>query len=74
MSNQTGKYIIIIGIAVVVIGAIIYFFPNAFKWFGRLPGDIRYEKGNTGFYFPVVTMIVVSLALTILINMIRRFL
>lgn len=41
-------------------------------WLGRLPGDIRIERGNTAFYFPVVTCIVVSIVLTLLLSLFRR--
>jgi uncharacterized membrane protein (DUF106 family) len=39
---------------------------------GRLPGDIFIQRGNFTFYFPLVTMLVISIILTILINFIRR--
>jgi hypothetical protein len=41
-------------------------------WFGRLPGDIRIERGNFGFYFPVVTCVIVSIVLTLLMSLFRR--
>jgi H+/Cl- antiporter ClcA len=72
MSQQTGKYIIIIGASIVVIGLLVYFFHNKLHWFGRLPGDIRVEKENFRFYFPIVTMLLLSLLLTIIINILRR--
>jgi len=74
MDQQTGKYIIIAGIGVVTVGILIYFFHDYFKWFGKLPGDIRIEKENYQFYFPIVTMIVISIAITIIINIIKRLL
>ena len=39
-----GKILIILGLMVVLVGVIIQFAPQAFSWFGKLPGDIRYEK------------------------------
>jgi H+/Cl- antiporter ClcA len=72
MNQQTGKYIIIIGASIVVIGLLVYFFHNKLHWFGRLPGDIRVEKENFRFYFPIVTMLLLSLLLTIIINILRR--
>jgi Protein of unknown function (DUF2905) len=74
MSQETGKYIIIAGAIVIVTGIIIYFFHDSFKWIGRLPGDVRIRKNNFRFYFPWVTMLVISIVLTLLINLIRRFL
>ena len=74
MDQSTGKYIIFIGIAVIVIGVLIYFLHDKLHWIGRLPGDIRIQRDNFRFYFPIVTMIVISLVLTILINLIKKFL
>jgi hypothetical protein len=72
MDQQTGKYILVVGLVIVFIGIIIYFFHDYFRWIGRLPGDIRIEKNNFHFYFPLATMIVLSLVLTILINIFRK--
>jgi hypothetical protein len=58
----------------VVVGLVVYFFGNKLHWMGRLPGDIRVEKNNFRFYFPVTTMILLSLLLTLLVNIIKRFL
>ncbi|HEY5462755.1 MAG TPA: DUF2905 domain-containing protein [Hanamia sp.] len=74
MDQQTGKYILIVGLIIVLAGIIIYFFHDYFKWIGRLPGDIRIEKGNFRFYFPLATMIVFSILVTILIQIFKRFL
>ena len=74
MDQNTGKYIIFIGIAVVVIGVLIFFLHYKLDWIGRLPGDIRIERENFRFYFPIVTMIVISLVLTLVINLIKKFL
>ena len=68
MDQQTGKYIIAGGIFIVIAGVLIYFFHDYFKWLGKLPGDIRIEKENYRFYFPFVTMIVISIAITLIIN------
>lgn len=74
MNQQAGKYIIIAGLAIVAIGVIVFFFGNVFRWMGRLPGDIRIEGKNTRIYFPIVTMIVISILLTIIVNLLRRWL
>jgi uncharacterized membrane protein len=73
MNSQTGKWIIIAGILIIVIGIIIYFFHDKLNWLGKLPGDIRIEKENFRFYFPITTMIIVSVLLTILINVFKKF-
>jgi len=74
MNQDTGKYIIIAGIIIVVVGVAVFFFHDAFRWFGKLPGDIAIKKENSSFYFPWVTMLVISVVLTIIINIVRRFL
>ena len=73
MNSDTGKWIIIIGVFVVLVGIIIYFFHDKLHWIGRLPGDIRIEKENFRFYFPLATMIVLSLLVTFIVNIIKRF-
>ncbi|MGN6355079.1 MAG: DUF2905 domain-containing protein [Parafilimonas sp.] len=73
MNPQTGKWIIVAGIIIVIIGVLVYFFYDKLNWLGKLPGDIRIERENFRFYFPVVTMIIISIVLTILINIFKKF-
>jgi len=73
MNSGLGKYIMIIGLCLLVIGVIIYFFHDKLNWIGNLPGDIRVKKVNFSFYFPITTMILFSLALSLIIYLIRRF-
>ena len=72
MNAEGGKYIIVIGASIIFIGVIIYFFHDKLHWIGRLPGDIRVEKTNFRFYFPVTTMILFSLLLTVILWLIRK--
>ena len=74
MSPETGKYIMLTGAAIIIIGLLIYFFHDKLQWIGHLPGDIRIERENFRFYFPVTTMVVVSVLLTIVLSIIRRLL
>ena len=74
MDHNPGKYIILFGIIIILAGVLIYFFHDKLNWIGRLPGDIRIEKENFRFYFPVTTMILASLILTLIINLIKRLL
>ena len=74
MSQVTGKYLILFGLAVVLIGIVIYFFSDKLHWLGRLPGDIRIEKENFKLYFPITTMLLLSGLLNLIIWLIRRFL
>ncbi|TDH20907.1 DUF2905 domain-containing protein [Segetibacter sp. 3557_3] len=63
---------IIAGMVIVVAGVLVYLFANKLGWFGKLPGDIRIEKENFRLYMPITTMILLSLLLTLIINIIRR--
>ena len=73
MNSETGKWIIAIGLFVVIVGVVVYFFHDKLHWIGRLPGDIRIERENFKFYFPIATMIIFSLLLTLIIQLIKRF-
>ena len=71
---NTGKLIIYGGVFIVLIGLIVYFFGDKLSWLGRLPGDIRIERENFSFYFPITTMILISIASSLLLRLLRRFL
>jgi len=66
-----GRALIIIGVVTTLIGLAVWggFTP---KWLGRLPGDIRIERANSVFYFPIVTCIVISIILTLVMSLFRR--
>jgi hypothetical protein len=66
MGNQTGKCLILIGAATLIIGVVVYFFGGHLKWLGRLPGDIRIERPNFSFYFPITTLILLNLLIFLL--------
>jgi hypothetical protein len=70
--QEIGKYIFLIGIVLVVFGALAWRFPNIFQWVGKLPGDISIRKGSFSLYFPIVTCVVVSILLTIISWLFRR--
>ena len=61
-----GKILIVVGFVAVFVGLLIQFVPQAISWFGKLPGDIRYEKGNMKFFFPITTMILLSVGISLL--------
>ena len=63
---------LLIGVGVVAILAGVLAMTGALGWFGRLPGDIRIESGSTRVYFPIVTMLVISVVLSLLMAIIRR--
>lgn len=66
------RLFILAGIILVVIGVVLHTMPWLLNWFGRLPGDIRYESGGTRVFFPLTSMILVSVILTLLVNLFSR--
>jgi hypothetical protein len=67
-----GKLILLLGMLLVLLGAVLSWAPGLLSWFGHLPGDIRIERENGVFYFPVTSMIIVSVVLSLLINLFFR--
>jgi len=63
--------LVIFGGVIMVVGIALWAGLDA-GWLGRLPGDIRIERGNTAFYFPIVTCIIISILLTLLLAVFRR--
>lgn len=70
--QQNGKLIISIGLIVLVVGIIIYFFGDKLGWIGNLPGDFKHEGKNTKIYFPVMTMIILSLIINLVLYLFRK--
>ncbi len=66
-----GKYLVVIGLALAVLGALLWSGLGK-GWLGHLPGDIRYTRGNFSFYFPLVTCLILSIALTLLLWLFRK--
>lgn len=62
-----GRTLIFFGIILVILGAL-FSFGHRVPFFGRLPGDIIYEKENFRFYAPIATSIIISIILTIVFN------
>ena len=67
-----GKLFVIIGVTLVVVGAVLMYAPWLLSWFGKLPGDLSYRSGNTRVHIPITSMIVVSVVLTLLFALFRR--
>ena len=66
-----GKFLIILGLSIVALGVIITFIRHI-PFLGRLPGDIRIEREGFKFYFPLAACILLSLVLTLLLNLFRK--
>jgi DUF2905 family protein len=72
MNRFVGLLVIIGGACLILVGLLIY--SGGLNWFGRLPGDIRYEGERVQVYIPIVSMLLVSLLLSLIFYVIRRFL
>jgi hypothetical protein len=73
MTGDTGKWVIIAGSVILFAGIVIYFFHDKLNWIGNLPGDIKIERENFRFYFPLTTMLLVSLLINLLIKISKWF-
>ena len=69
-SRSTGLLVIALGIGAVIVGLLIV--SGGLAWFGRLPGDIRIESGSSRVFILITSMLLVSLALTLVMNLLRR--
>jgi hypothetical protein len=69
--NDLGKFLVLSGLLMVLAGALLW---SGFgrDWFGRLPGDIHYSKGDFHFYFPIVTCLILSALLTLVMWLLRK--
>ncbi len=67
-----GKFFIVLGAILVLIGLILTYAPGLLSWFGRLPGDIRIQDENKFIFIPITSMIIVSILLTLIINLLFR--
>ncbi len=65
-----GLWLVGIGVAIAVVGLLAW--SGVLSWFGRLPGDIRIESGNTRIYVPLTSMILLSVGLSLLMFLLRR--
>jgi DUF2905 family protein len=63
-----GRALVLVGLGIAALGLLIM----AGVPFGRLPGDVYVRRGNVGFYFPIVTSIILSIILTLIFALFRR--
>ena len=75
MNYHIGKILLVAGIIITILGLILTFGEKIaiLKYFGKLPGDIRIEKDNFSFYFPIATCIVLSIIITVILKIISKF-
>ena len=72
MPRSAGLVLVLVGVAIALVGVLAW--AGALGWFGRLPGDIRIEGERTRVYFPLVSMLLVSVVLTAVLALLRRLL
>jgi hypothetical protein len=70
-SRSIGWTLVGLGVVLVVIGLVVT--TGVFGWFGRLPGDIRFKSGDTRVFIPVTSMLLLSVAASALLALVRRF-
>jgi len=66
------RLFITVGIASLLIGLALRYAPGLLGWFGRLPGDVLIERGGTRVFIPITSMIVLSLVLSLIVNLLFR--
>ena len=71
MNRLVGIWLVAGGFCLIVLGFLIY--SGGLNWFGKLPGDIRYQSERVHFYAPIASMLLVSLALSLIFYLLRRF-
>ena len=70
--TEIGRLLLILGLVIVLVGLLIWAGGRFFPWLGHLPGDIRIERENFKLYFPLATMILLSVIGSIILNIIIR--
>ena len=70
-SPGPGPLLVGLGVVIILVGLLVW--SGALAWFGRLPGDIRIEREGLRVYIPLVSMLLLSAALSLLLYLLRRF-
>lgn len=68
-----GRWLMLIGAALLFLGVIVQFAPWLVSWFGKLPGDIRIESERGKVFVPITSMLMVSIVITLLVNLFKRW-
>lgn len=69
LRSSSGLALIVIGVVLVLVGLLAT--TGALSWCGRLPGDIRIERGNSRLYVPITSMLLISLVLSLVSALVR---
>ncbi len=72
--NTTGRILVLVGVAFLVLGGLFMLMGRLplLKDFGHLPGDIRFQRGGFSCFFPIVSMIIISVLLSLALNLVLR--
>ncbi len=70
-SAHFGKVLMLLGVILLALGAV-FSFTGKIGWLGRLPGDFQFERGGVSFHVPLATSILLSLIITLILNLFRR--
>ncbi|WP_164504329.1 DUF2905 domain-containing protein [Nitrosomonas sp. HPC101] len=66
------RWLMLAGIILLVIGAVLHLAPGLFSWFGKLPGDIHIETRHSKVFIPITSMLIVSIILSVIINLFKK--
>lgn len=69
---SAGKILIFLGLVITAVGLVLNYAPWLINWFGRLPGDIRVEDENKFVFFPITSMLIISIVLSLIVNLFLR--
>ncbi len=69
---EMGKVLVVIGVVIAIVGVLMWSGVGR-GWLGRLPGDINYSRDNFSFHFPLVTCLLLSILLTVIMWLLRKF-
>ncbi len=71
MNSSPAALLVAAGVTLILVGLLIW--SGSLSWFGRLPGDLRIERDSFTLFFPIVSMLVVSVVLSLVLYLVRRF-
>jgi thiosulfate reductase cytochrome b subunit len=69
--ESLGRFLVLLGVLLIILGLVLTL-AGKIPWIGRLPGDIRVQRENFSFHFPIVTCVILSIILTLLLNLLGR--
>ena len=71
MNSSPGPLLVTLGVALILVGLLVW--AGGLRWFGHLPGDIRIERESLRVYVPFASMLVVSVVVSLVLYLLRRF-